>query len=150
MKTLTTLLTRPFPAISTFVTASALCLSAWTPAASIADEVHYRPIQSITQAVGSKFLNGYFEQQAGGCVVTLMLTEHREPEDMQPGATPVRLRLVLGPGQVAGLDSEEGHSVNLACGEDTSTLHVDAGEREYLMVQQMRAHQRLTATMRQK
>lgn len=94
MKTMTTLLTRPFPGISTLITASALCLSSLVPAAADADEVLYRPIQSITHAFGSKFMNGYFEQAGGACIVTFMLTEQSEPERMRPDS-PMRLRLVL-------------------------------------------------------
>lgn len=149
MKTLTTLLTRNLPAISTFVTASALCLSASVPAVSLAEEARYRPIQSITQEFGTKFMNGYFEQEAGACVVTLMLTEQSDPEEMQPGS-PTRLRLVLAPGQVAGLDSEEGRSLNFACSEDTATLLVDLGERDQLVAQQALAHKKLAAKVQRK
>lgn len=149
MKTLTTLLTRPLPGISTFVTASALCLSAWAPAASLADEARYQPIQSIASAFGSKFMNGYFEQAAGGCVITLMLTEHSEPERLSPGS-PTRLRLVLQPGQVAGLDSEEGQSLNFTCSEDTATVRVAHGEREHLVAQQALAYRALAAKAQRK
>lgn len=149
MKTLNTLLTRKLPGIFTFVTTSALCLAASVPAVSLAEEARYQPIQSITHEFGSKFMNGYFEQEAGTCVVTLMLTEQGDPEAMPPGS-PTRLRLVLQPGQVAGLDSEEGRSVNFTCSEDTATLRVERGERDRLMAQQARAHQRLAAQAQRK
>jgi hypothetical protein len=40
--------------------------------------------------------------------------------------------LMLLPGQIAGLDSEEGRSLNFTCGERGTTLSVDAGERDRL------------------
>jgi hypothetical protein len=43
---------------------------------------------------------------------------------------------MLDPGQVAGLDSEEGRSLNFTCGEDAKTLVVNYGERSKLVAQQ--------------
>jgi hypothetical protein len=43
---------------------------------------------------------------------------------------------MLDPGQVAGLDSEEGRSLNFTCGEGATTLVVDYGERSKLSTQQ--------------
>jgi hypothetical protein len=43
---------------------------------------------------------------------------------------------VLNPGQTAGLDSEEGRSLNFSCGEGATTLVVDNGERERLVALQ--------------
>jgi hypothetical protein len=40
---------------------------------------------------------------------------------------------VLNPGQMAGLDSEEVRSLNLTCGEGTTALLVEVGERERLI-----------------
>jgi hypothetical protein len=51
-------------------------------------------------------------------------------------ATATRVRLVLNPGQIAGLDGEEGYSVNLTCGESAKTMLVDFGNRERLMALQ--------------
>ena len=42
----------------------------------------------------------------------------------------------MDPGQIAGLDSEEGRSLNFTCGEDATTLVVDYGERSKLLAQQ--------------
>ena len=44
-----------------------------------------------------------------------------------------RVRLVLNPGQTAGLDSEEGRSLNFTCDEGATALLVDSGEREKLV-----------------
>ena len=43
---------------------------------------------------------------------------------------------MLDPGQVVGLDSEEGRSLSLTCGEDAATLVVSCGERDKLIEQQ--------------
>lgn len=50
--------------------------------------------------------------------------------------SPTRVRLVLYPGQIVGLDSEEGRSVNLTCGEDAATMLLDVGERDKLVALQ--------------
>jgi hypothetical protein len=40
---------------------------------------------------------------------------------------------VLAPGQIAGLDSEEGRSLNFTCGDRGKTLLVSAGETSRLV-----------------
>jgi hypothetical protein len=40
---------------------------------------------------------------------------------------------VLNPGQTAGLDSGEGHSLNFTCGEEATALLVDSGDRQELV-----------------
>ena len=59
-------------------------------------------------------------------------------EQSRPAAptTAARVRLVLEPGQIAGLDSEEGRSLHLTCGGGAKTLVVNSGERSKLVVQQ--------------
>lgn len=89
----------------------------------------YRPVQSITQEFGSKVASGYFLSRDGACAVTLMVGERNDPE--APHAlTAARLRVTLQPGQVVGLDSDEGRSLSLACGAGGKTLTVDSGGRE--------------------
>jgi hypothetical protein len=61
----------------------------------------------------------------------LMVSQTADP-DKSPPTSAARVRLVLLPGQIAGLDSEEGRSLNFTCGKDGTTLLVDAGERERL------------------
>jgi hypothetical protein len=53
----------------------------------------------------------------------LMVIEKTDPDLPQP--TAARVRIMLDPLQVAGLDSEEGRSLNLTCGEGAATLAVD-------------------------
>jgi hypothetical protein len=63
-----------------------------------------------------------------------MITEKTDPDLSSP--TAARVRVMLDPGQVAGLDSEEGRSLSFTCGEDAATLVVSYGERDKLMAQQ--------------
>jgi hypothetical protein len=67
-----------------------------------------------------------------------MVTEKSNTEQSSP-RTAARVRLILNPGQIAGLDSEEGQSLNFACGENATSLFVDAGERTRLMALQYSA-----------
>jgi hypothetical protein len=113
-------------------------ISLWASAASsqtqapVKDEAKYAPIQSIRYDFGSKSMSGYFVDQAARCVVTLMVSEKGDA-DSAPSSTATRVRLVLNPGQTAGLDSEEGRSLNFTCGEGATALLVDVGEREKLV-----------------
>jgi hypothetical protein len=96
------------------------------------NEARYAPIQSISYDFGSKSMSGYFVQQAARCVVMLMVYEKTDA-DAAPSSTATRVRLVLNPGQTAGLDSDEGRSLNLTCGGGATALMVDAGERAKLV-----------------
>lgn len=98
-------------------------------------QARYVPIQSISYEFGSKFMTGYFVEQGATCVVTLMLIEKSDPEESL-GLSPTRVRLMLSPGQTAGLDSEEGRSLNFTCEANATTLLVDVGEREKLVALQ--------------
>ena len=102
------------------------------PPAQLMEEVKYRPIDSIQYDFGSKSTSGYFVAQAKKCVVMLMVYEKRDPDAASSG-TATRVRLVLNPGETAGLDSEEGRSLNFTCGEEATALIVDSGEREKLI-----------------
>jgi hypothetical protein len=95
----------------------------------------YLPIQSISYEFGSKAISGYFVQQGSVCLVTLMITEKNDPDQPSP-LTATRVRLMMDPGQIAGLDSEEGRSLNFTCGEGAAALVVDYGERSKLIAKQ--------------
>jgi len=86
----------------------------------------YLPMQAISYDLGSKAAIGYFVRDAGACQVVMMITEKA---DVQAPSTfsAARLRLALLPGQRAGLDSEEGRTIDLACGEGADTLTVRNG-----------------------
>jgi hypothetical protein len=127
--------------ISTFAGMIAVSLWALAPPASSGSlgpmerQTRYLPVQSISYEFGSKFMSGYFVQDAARCFVALMIIEKSDPE-AELTATATRVRLVLDPGQIAGLDSEEGYSINLTCGENAKTMLVDFGNRERLMALQ--------------
>jgi hypothetical protein len=101
------------------------------PPAKLMDEVKYRPIDSIRYDFGSKSTSGYFVEQAKKCIVMLMVYEKPDPDASRSTAT--RVRLVLNPGETAGLDSEEGRSLNFTCGAGATALVVDSGERDKLV-----------------
>ena len=71
------------------------------------DGARYLPIQNISYDLGSTSMSGYFVQQSATCVVTLMISDKGDPE-ASPPPSPTRVRLALNPGQIAGVDSEEG------------------------------------------
>jgi hypothetical protein len=114
--------------------ASAPAASAGSPPA-VEGKAVFAPIESIRYDFGSKSMSGYFVEQAGACRVILMVSETTDP-DKAPPPSATRVRLVLWPGQIAGLDSEEGRSLNFTCGEGGTTLLVDAGERDRLVTLQ--------------
>jgi hypothetical protein len=119
--------------------AAALAASPWSSGQAVSGEpvegdALYWPIQSISYEFGSKVMSGYFVQRNSVCVVTLMIAEKTDPD--LPSPTAARVRVMLDPGQVAGLDSEEGRSLSFTCGEDAATLVVSYGERDKLMAQQ--------------
>jgi hypothetical protein len=128
--------TKKFAQASSFAAAFmvSLCgsVALGQPPAQLMEEIKYRPIDSIRYDFGSKSTSGYFVEQAKKCVVMLLVYEKRDP-DADSSSTATRVRLVLNPGQTAGLDSEEGHSLNFTCGEGATALIVDSGEREKLV-----------------
>jgi hypothetical protein len=119
--------------------AASFCSSGWAVAGESRlqkeGDARYRPIQSISYEFGSKAMSAYFVQRNSACLVTLMIAERSDPDSPSP-LTATRVRLILDPGQIAGLDSEEGRSLNFTCGEDTATLIVDYGEGSKLVAQQ--------------
>lgn len=120
--------------------AATVAMSIWGCGAALAGpatqgHAQYRPIQSVSYEFGSKFTSGYFVRRAGKCHVSLMVTEKSNPEQPSP-PTVARVRLILNPGQIAGLDSEEGQSLNFTCGDNAAALFVDAGDRAQLVALQ--------------
>lgn len=130
-----------------FAGAMVVTLLASAPAAlsgspsSLEERTQYKPVQSISYEFGSKSMSGYFLQDANACLVTLMISEKGDPETSLP-MSPTRVRLALNPGQIAGVDSEEGRSLNFTCGKDAATLIVDTGRTDKLVVRQAQPPQR--------
>jgi hypothetical protein len=127
--------------ITVFAGTIALCLGSVVAGASgespslTEGQARFEPIQAITYEFGSKLTTGYFVEQDGTCIVTLMVTEKGDPENPL-GLSPTRVRLTLSPGQIAGFDSEEGRSLNFTCEGGAATLLVDIGERDKLVAAQ--------------
>jgi hypothetical protein len=125
--------------------AGALVIFAMLPPAALGQspvtegQAQYEPRQSISYEIGSKFASGYFVHHAGTCMVTLMAVEKSPPDNPLP-VTAARVRLTLLPGQIAGLDSEEGSSLNFTCSKGAAALLADIGERDKLVELQRDAH----------
>lgn len=132
---------RNMRSITVFAGTIAVCLGSVVSGASgeflslTEGQARFEPIQAITYEFGSKLTTGYFVEQAGSCIVTLMVTEKSDPENPL-GLSPTRVRLALSPGQIAGFDSEEGRSLNFTCEAGAATLLVDFGERDRLVAAQ--------------
>jgi hypothetical protein len=105
---------------------------------SASKRAEYVPVQAIDYDIGSKSILGYFVQANGACSLILMITEKIDLDTSAP-LSAARVRLVLQPGAVAGLDSIEGHSLNFTCGRAAAKLLVDEGETNALIVQQKTA-----------
>jgi hypothetical protein len=108
--------------------------------ALMAEQAQYQALQNISYGFGSKFTSGYFTAQSGRCSLNLMVIE-KSPQDKPLSVTAARIRLPLYPGQVAGLDSEEGESLNFTCGAGAAALLVDTGARDKLIALQKGSQQ---------
>lgn len=106
-------------------------VAALDPSAAMEGHAVHDPNQSISYEFGSKLASGYFVRESATCVIFLMVADRYDPEAPLPPAA-ARIRLALRPGQIIGLDSEEGRSLNLTCGADATALLVDTGERDRL------------------
>jgi hypothetical protein len=100
-----------------------------------ATRVEYSPVEVISHDVGSKSIRGYYVQKNGTCSVVLMITEKVNLDTSTP-LSAARVRLVLQPGAVAGVDGAEGRSLNFTCGQAGARLLVDEGETNALVARQ--------------
>jgi len=101
-----------------------------------ADKVKFVPIQSIAYEFGSKLMSGYFVRQSDSCFLVMMVTEKVDPEHAPPLVSSIRVRLALSPGEIAGLDSEEGRSLNITCSEGANAVYVESGDTDSLTHEQ--------------
>ncbi|MEM7221378.1 MAG: hypothetical protein AAF495_00260 [Pseudomonadota bacterium] len=120
--------------MSTMVLGGALATGfIWSASSGVAPLPHgvsenvYRPIQSISYTLGSKQAIGYFAKGDGQCDVTMMVVETSDPELASPTSA-ARLRVSLNPGQQAGIDSVEGRTIEMICGNSADTLVVLDGD----------------------
>ncbi len=103
--------------------------------AALEGPARFEARQAMSFEFGSKFTSGFFLNGAGKCQIRLMITE-KTVSDEPSHLTASRVRLALAPGQVVGLDSEEGQSLNFTCGKGAEAILVDRGEREKLVAKQ--------------
>src|SRR5882724_6174139 len=90
-------------------------------ATALPGETTYVPMQAISHDLGSKAAIGYFVSESGACQVVMMIGEKADAETASMSSA-ARLRLTLLPGQRAGVDSEEGRSIDLTCREAANTF----------------------------
>ncbi len=123
-----------------FAALFAACVSTGSSVAASEDAVgaRYGVLQNFSHEFGSKIASGYFVREIDRCLITLKIADKGNIEG-QPGRTTAHVRLVLNPGQTAGLDSEEGQSLNLTCSTNARALILDSGGKDALRVAQKRA-----------
>ena len=85
--------------------------------------VTVKPVVAFTGEVGDRVVVGYFKADAGACAVTLMMAD--PASDDAPAASAARLTMTLQPSAAAALDSGDGHSLSVTCGESAASLIVD-------------------------
>jgi hypothetical protein len=122
-------------ALSTTLALASLNLVPRQVNAGSTTRTEYVPVQAMSHDFGSKSMRGYFVRSNGACSVYLMITETNNAEAPAP-LSATRVRLVLQPGAIAGLDSAEGHSLNFTCDRAAAKLLVDEGETSALITQQ--------------
>ena|SRR5579871_3338363 len=113
------------------IAGAALIASGGSSFAQGASRSVFKPVQSIGYEIGSKKISGYFVKRESACAVTVMVIDAGSPEPSS--TTAARIRFTLNPGQVGGIDSEEGRSINVTCGPDANAVVVDAGETAQLV-----------------
>lgn len=89
-----------------------------------------RPAENFSYELGAKFVSGYFVERAGTCLVTLTvmgIMGKSDPDAHLPLAI-ASIHLNLYPRQIAGLDGQEGRSLNVTCGNAGSSLQVNFSE----------------------
>ncbi len=103
----------------------------------------FKPIEAMTAVLGSKSALAYFVNDNGACRVALMVSERFDPAEAPRSAS--RLNLRLEAGQSVSLDSEEGDSLNIACGRGAAELQVTTAPREKIMARERNAGGKLCA-----
>jgi NAD(P)H-nitrite reductase large subunit len=122
----------PYTAGVLVVSLLAAALAVSTGAHSAAQSrSRYEPLQTMQHDFGSKSMTGYFVSEVYRCLVVLRVSD-RNHADAPAVQTATRIRLALQPGETAGLDSEEGRSLNVTCGTNSASVIVETGERAAL------------------
>ena len=89
----------------------------------------YRPAEAMTTNLGSKSALAYFINKDGACHVALLVSEKFDPEH-EPPRSAARLNLRLQSGEAMTFDSDDGETLNIACGRAAAFLKVTTGPRE--------------------
>ena len=113
------------------------CLFTSSASTEAAMSARYGVLQNFSHEFGSKFASGYFVREVDRCLITFKIAIRAT--DSQSVETVAHIRLDLNPGQVLGLDSEEGQSLNLTCGANAAALTVASGGEDALRAAQKRA-----------
>ena len=113
------------------------CLFTSSASTEGAMSARYGVLQNFNHEFGSKFASGYFVREVDRCLITFKIAIRAT--DSQSVETVAHIRLDLNPGQVLGLDSEEGQSLNLTCGANAAALTVASGGEDALRAAQKRA-----------
>ena len=124
-------------AVITVVFTACLFTSSFTASTEAAMSARYGVLQNFSHEFGSKFASGYFVREVDRCLITFKIAIRAT--DSQSVETVAHIRLDLNPGQVLGLDSEEGQSLNLTCGANAAALTVASGGEDALRAAQKRA-----------
>ena len=124
-------------AVITVVFTACLFTSSSTASTEAAMSARYGVLQNFKHEFGSKFASGYFVREVDRCLITFKIAIRAT--DSQSVETVAHIRLDLNPGQVLGLDSEEGQSLNLTCGANAAALTVASGGEDALRAAQKRA-----------
>ena len=125
-------------AVITVVFTACLFTSSSTASTEAAMSARYGVLQNFSHEFGSKFASGYFVREVDRCLITFKIAI-KGATDSQSVETVAHIRLDLNPGQVLGLDSEEGQSLNLTCGANAAALTVASGGEDALRAAQKKA-----------
>jgi hypothetical protein len=125
-------------AVITVVFTACLFTSSSTASTEAAMSARYGVLQNFSHEFGSKFASGYFVREVDRCLITFKIAI-KGATDSQSVETVAHIRFDLNPGQVLGLDSEEGQSLNLTCGANAAALTVASGGEDALRAAQKRA-----------
>jgi hypothetical protein len=125
-------------AVITVVFTACLLTSSSTASTEAAMSARYGVLQNFSHEFGSKFASGYFVREVDRCLITFKIAI-KGATDSQSVETVAHIRFDLNPGQVLGLDSEEGQSLNLTCGANAAALTVASGGEDALRAAQKRA-----------
>lgn len=92
-------------------------------AGNVAKDITLKPGNGMSFVVGNKRATTYFNENAGQCDVTVLVSEAtwKVSSDYVPAS---RMRVKLAPGSNTRVDSFEGKSVSFTCNVDAKSMTV--------------------------